>query len=489
MKNKHDAIKHKFTPEFIQYLRETVGSRTPETGLIGGSSDGYHTDKAYFDSTANVSGSTYTPDKEAVDAVLALWNNENTSISVVAHSHPRGCIYPSNPDNLMFSKILEINELEYIFALIVQVHPSLNGKKAKIYCYGYRQTEDGIRFYDLGCINEKHSEVVLPAIKPQGLHNSVNTERERLSSTGINPEIMKRKTIVAIGTGGFAPVLEQKARDGVGRIIAIDGDVYEKKNLANQAAYYSDLGLFKVDALKRRLCSINPDIEVVNCARYLDDNFTDEEFEEIVGDRLFTNPKDTLLCASTDSFEAQARIAGLAMKYGLPFMSSQMYAGGVGAEIVFTYPGLTPSCPRCILKHRYDAYSNGYQNTVTSVGTSISSVAYANGLEGQIASMLLLYGEGDNIYTHMLDSVKHRNLALLKIAPDAEQKLGLNLFHDAMDKTYSFFGEVVWIPQNTVSRANGFADDCPLCHGLENLQLLKGSIPDTRRCLEWKEYH
>lgn len=150
MKNKHDAIKHKFTPEFIQYLRETVGSRTPETGLIGGSSDGYHTDKAYFDSTANVSGSTYTPDKEAVDAVLALWNNENTSISVVAHSHPRGCIYPSNPDNLMFSKILEINELEYIFALIVQVHPSLNGKKAKIYCYGYRQTEDGIRFYDLG---------------------------------------------------------------------------------------------------------------------------------------------------------------------------------------------------------------------------------------------------------------------------------------------------------------------------------------------------
>ena len=78
-----------------------------------------------------------------------------------------------------------------------------------------------------------------------------------------------------------------------------------------------------------------------------------------------------------------------------------------------------------------------------------------------------MYGEGDNIYTHMLDSVKHRNLALLKIVPDAEQKLGLNLFHDAMDKTYSFFGEVVWIPQNTVSRANGFADDCPLCHGLE----------------------
>ena len=104
MKNKYETIKHKFTPEFIQYLRKTVGSRIPETGLIGGSSDGYHTDKAYFDSTANVSGSTYTPDKEAVDAVLALWNNENTSISVVAHSHPQGCVYPSIRITLCFRR-------------------------------------------------------------------------------------------------------------------------------------------------------------------------------------------------------------------------------------------------------------------------------------------------------------------------------------------------------------------------------------------------
>lgn len=300
---------------------------------------------------------------------------------------------------------------------------------------------------------------------------------------------MKRKTIIAIGTGGFAPVLEQKARDGIGRIIAIDGDVYEKKNLVNQAAYYSDLGLFKVDALKRRLCSINPDIEVINCARYLDDDFTDNEFEEIVGDQLFTNPKDILLCASTDSFEAQARIAGLAMKYGLPFMASQMYAGGVGAEVVFTYPGITQSCPRCVLKGRYDAYKSGYRNTVTSAGTPISSVAYANGLEGQISSMLLLYGEGDNRYTHMLDRVKDRNLVIMKISPDAEQELGINLFHNAMDETYSFFGEVVWIPQTAVSVTNGFDENCILCHGLEDLLLLKGSISDTRKVIEWKEYH
>lgn len=487
MKNKYPAMKYEFTPEFIQYLRETVGSNPPETGLIGGSSDGRHIDKAYFDSTAQVTGCTYTPDKEAVDAVLALWNHEGTRFLVLAHSHPRDCIYPSNPDNLMFEKILEVNDLECMLALIVQVHPSLTARKARIYCYGYRRTDDGLFFYDLGRIDEEHLAVELPAIKPQKTSSSSKVEQKPFDPNGIDPEIMKRKTIIAVGTGGFAPVLEQKVRDGIGKIIAIDGDVYEKKNLVNQAICYSDLGLFKVDALRRRLLSINPDLEMECCAKFIDQDFTDEAFEALVGDQLFTSPRDILLCASTDSFDAQARLAGLAMKYGLPFMASQMYAEGVGAEVVFTYPGVTPGCPRCVLKHRYDAYSSGYQNTVTSAGTAISSVAYANGLEGQIASMLLLYGEGDNRYTHMLDQVKDRNLAIMKIAPDAEQKLGLNLFHAAMDETYSFFGEVVWIPQTAVSIANGFTEDCPLCHGLEDLQLLNGSISDTRRCLEWKE--
>ena len=103
--------------------------------------------------------------------------------------------------------------------------------------------------------------------------------------------------------------------------------------------------------------------------------------------------------------------------------------------------------------------------------------------------MLLLYGEGDNRYTHMLDRVKDRNLVIMKISPDAEQELGINLFHNAMDETYSFFGEVVWIPQTAVSVTNGFDENCILCYGLEDLLLLKGSISDTRKVIEWKEYH
>ena len=53
MKNKYATIKYEFTPEFIQYLRKTVGSMPPETGLIGGSSDGYHMSLLRLDSPSN----------------------------------------------------------------------------------------------------------------------------------------------------------------------------------------------------------------------------------------------------------------------------------------------------------------------------------------------------------------------------------------------------------------------------------------------------
>ena len=123
-------------------------------------------------------------------------------------------------------------------------------------------------------------------------------------------------------------------------------------------------------------------------------------------------------------------------KYGTLFMAPQIYAGGVGAEVMFSYPGVTPSCPRCVLKSRYDAYKNGYKNTVTSKSTPISAITHANALEGQIALMLLLYHEGDSRYATMLDKVADRNLALIKMSPDAEEVLGIDLFHDAVDDTY-----------------------------------------------------
>ena len=327
------------------------------------------------------------------------------------------------------------------------------------------------------------ASVALHRIKSSFSKDELNERNKELFPANV----LARKTLVVFGTGGSIGFVLDMARSGVTNFILVDGDKFEPHNMSNQRVTYSDIGKSKVEVLREQILNINMDAEVTAICDFLDDTVTDEDFEELIGDQLHKNSKDILVCACTDSFEAQARLAALAMKYETPFMAPQIYAGGVGAEVVFSYPGVTPSCPRCVLKSRYDAYKNGYKNTVTSKCTPISAITHANALEGQIALMLLLYHEGDNRYAMMLDKVADRNLALIKMSPDAEEVLGIDLFRDAVDDTYSFFGEVVWIPQDPVSKENGFSENCPLCHGSGNLTTLMGEIPDTRRCMEWKE--
>lgn len=498
MTTKKESKPYFITEEVFSQIRESIGSCIPETGGILGSSDEKHIDYFYFDKTANVTGATYEPDCNELNPVIRRWHEKGIEFVGFIHSHPRGAIKPSNPDNPYTKKIMKALDMEYFVSLIVQVHRSLKGEKAKLFAYGY-YLADPSRYFEFGRVDEANSGFEFPAIDLDADRNCSYQEtlakKYPFSKDELNERnkelfpanVLARKTLVVFGTGGSIGFVLDMARSGVTNFILVDGDKFEPHNMSNQRVTYSDIGKSKVEVLREQILNINMDAEVTAICDFLDDTVTDEDFEELIGDQLHKNSKDILVCACTDRFEAQARLAALAMKYGTPFMAPQIYAGGVGAEVVFSCPGVTPSCPRCVLKSRYDAYKNGYKNTVTSKSTPISSITHANALEGQIALTLLLYYEGDNRYSTMLDKVADRNLALIKMSPDAEEVLGIDLFRDAVDDTYSFFGEVVWIPQDPVSKENGFSENCPLCHGSGNLTTLMGEIPDTRRCMEWKE--
>lgn len=498
MTTKKEPKPYIITKEVFSQIRETIGSRIPETGGILGSSDGSHIDYFYFDETANVTGATYEPDRDKLNRVIQQWYEEGIEFVGFVHSHPRGVIRPSSPDNLYTERIMKALEMEYFVSLIVQPHCSLQGEKAKLYAYVY-YLADPCLYFEFGHVDEASSGFEFPAITPDEeqdcSYQDMLAKKYPFSKDELNErnkelfpaDVLARKTLAVFGTGGSIGFVLDLARSGVSNFVLMDGDQFEPHNMSNQRVTYGDIGKIKVEALKEQILNINMDAEVRTFCEFLDDTVTDEDFEEMIGAQLHKNSKDILICACTDSFEAQARLAALAIKYGTPFMAPQIYAGGVGAEVAFSYPGVTPSCPRCVLKSRYDAYKNGYKNTVTSKCTPISAITHANALEGQIALMLLLYHEGDNRYATMLDKVADRNLALIKMSPDAEEVLGIDLFHDAVDDTYSFFGEVVWIPQDPVSKANGFSGDCPLCRGSGDLTTLVGEISDTRRCMEWKE--
>lgn len=73
-----------------------------------------------------------------------------------------------------------------------------------------------------------------------------------------------RATVGMVGVGGLGGwIAEGLARMGVGRLILIDGDVFEENNLNRQIlATESTLGLPKVEVAQRRLADVNGAVEV-----------------------------------------------------------------------------------------------------------------------------------------------------------------------------------------------------------------------------------
>lgn len=83
-----------------------------------------------------------------------------------------------------------------------------------------------------------------------------------LGSDGI--ETLKKKKIAVFGIGGVGSfVVEALARSGVGHLLLIDFDDIVTSNINRQIhANIHTIGQLKVDAMKERILSINPDLQV-----------------------------------------------------------------------------------------------------------------------------------------------------------------------------------------------------------------------------------
>ena len=114
-------------------------------------------------------------------------------------------------------------------------------------------------------------------------------ERERYQRTmaidGFGEEAqgrLKAATVCCIGAGGLGgPVLQYLAASGVGRLIVVDDDVVEERNLQRQTLYgNATLGAPKADSAAARLADLNPLVEVIPVPLRV----TQETVKEILGD-------------------------------------------------------------------------------------------------------------------------------------------------------------------------------------------------------------
>lgn len=487
----------------IEHIRVTIGRhRAEQGGPLGGNRKSGIITEFHFDNSAHRTGATYSPNAELLNKLFAEeWNPHDINLLGFVHSHPPGFRQPSGGDIVYASEILAaIPELEHLFLPIVMTEPDdssfsllpfvalRDGESVKI-----KRTElviisdDEVKkvLSDKTDVKENFSEVSITDAKSNGSSGKCSSKIFQRVENAYDLGHLSDCRIVDFGTGGAADFIENIVRAGVGQIILVDKDTVSESNLATQQTYLRDVGRPKVECIAERLLQINPHVSVTAISRWLDDDFDDTELAMLLaGEIEGRKPKRTLLCGLTDNFYAQARINRLALQFGVPSICAQVYREGRGAEITFTYPGITPACHRCILSSRYRAFlEQNYQNEVTSHGTPIFATARLNAIKGFVALALLHHGTDHPRWGNLLKRIGCRNLVQLRLDPDFTETLGFDIF----DRTFKdadadrlFFDEAIWLKQKAESPANGYDYHCPDCGGTGDLGLVIGTLGDTR---------
>lgn len=423
----------------------------------------------YLDSTAATSQVIYTPDEALINELRkGAWRRQGRKMVGFVHSHPHGLPWPSLGDRRYAQRIIEaVDELDALWMPIVQ------------------SSADGGSF-------SLQPVLAQPGANGSALLRPGRLEIEAVDTTGTfarvegayDLERLSRSRVVAIGCGGAASCIEQLARCGVGEFVLIDPDVIAESNLATQQTYRRDIGRPKVEALAERLVDINPNVSVIAFQGTLDD------LSDAARDRLF-EARETdggrLLCGFTDHFPSQAQVNRLGLQYGVPTLSAQVWQHGAGAEVTFTFPGVTPACQRCALASRYRALiDEGQQPEVGSEGTPIFATERLNALKGFVALALLHHEPSTEPDTagarwhELLERIGQRNLAMIRMAPDLQSRLGIGAIDRALagaDQQRLLFDETVWLPQQPDDEDSPYGA-CADCGGVGDLRQLIGRRPD-----------
>ena len=125
---------------------------------------------------------------------------------------------------------------------------------------------------------------------------------------------LKKQTIAIFGIGGVGSyVTEALARAGIGKFILIDKDKIDVTNINRQIhATHETIGKPKVEVMKERIKSINPEAEVKTIEEFV----TGENIQEILN-----QPIDYVVDA-IDTVKSKIEIIKTAKQKGIPIISS-----------------------------------------------------------------------------------------------------------------------------------------------------------------------
>jgi len=145
-----------------------------------------------------------------------------------------------------------------------------------------------------------------------------------------SPEEQKKlgaSTVAIIGLGGLGGgVCEMLARVGIGRLILVDGDVFEASNLNRQVLSEERLmGVPKAEAARDRVRAVNSEVEVIHRIEFLDEKTL---YETIKGSDVVMD--------CLDSIDTRFKLQDAAKKALVPIVSGAI--AGVTGQVTTIFP-------------------------------------------------------------------------------------------------------------------------------------------------------
>lgn len=147
----------------------------------------------------------------------------------------------------------------------------------------------------------------------------------------------KSVAIVGVGSVG-SKIAEMLVRSGIDRLVLVDGDIFLPANLERHVLDWRDVGFRKAHAVKRRLLHIAPGatIEVV------DENLNWQRSAKTHARQVEVVADCDLVVDATGDTPSAFMLGAIAFESTKPFVSAEVFEGGLGALVARSMPGRDP---------------------------------------------------------------------------------------------------------------------------------------------------
>ena len=256
-----------------------------------------------------------------IDKIVFIEKNQYGNLSV-------GSIYGKYFEDTgiynIFPEILS-GEGDYLGEIISSNEPVL----IKGFCG--QITSNGVEFYSDG---EKVK------IEQQSLYMDIFSRNSGILET----KTMKNKGAVILGCGSVGSLVAiELAKSGIGNLFLIDPDMLEYHNLCRHQCDLEDVGDLKINALKRKLLKINPQLNIKISATVVE-NAPQADLENFC--RANTS---NVFVGCADNRIADVYANQIAIYFKASFISIGFWERAYAGEIFYHIPGRNMPCYYCAL--------------------------------------------------------------------------------------------------------------------------------------------